>query len=114
MLVLVELNFASIEHLPSARSLAAIAAEHEVVVVASHATIADGLVAKLRAVLPNRQIVALLVCEEIEPHEREFVEEILNDGRLPVLLTTTDPASPGLTSWLRADRRMALPADVPC
>ena len=110
MLVIVELSAAALAHRPSVERLVATVAEHEVVIVSTHGAIVDGLVSGLRAVLGSHRLVALLVDDQVQPHEREVIEEVLNEGKLPVLLTTQDPAAPELTGWLEADRRIALPA----
>src|SRR4051794_32647181 len=112
MLVVVEWSTEALRHPPSVATLAENLAEHEVVLVCSHrATDGDGF-AELRAALQGHRMVALVVDREVPSHERALVEELLNEGKVPVLLTLGDPGSAELTGWLGAETRLALPADA--
>ncbi len=55
---------------------------------------------QLRLALAPRRMVALLVDDHMPAAERAVIEELLNDGVIPVILTTCEPAPPALTSWL--------------
>ena len=112
MLVIVHWSLEAFQHQPSLRILGTTVAQHEVVMVCSHRAAEGGVVSGLRKALPRCQIVALLVDGDVPEHERELVDELMNEGKLPLVLTLGDPASPALTDWLRADARIELPAGV--
>jgi hypothetical protein len=40
----------------------------------------------------------------------DLLEQILNDGHLPVVLTTGEPSTVRLSAWLRADTDVVLRA----
>jgi hypothetical protein len=109
MLVIVQWSLEALHHRPSLRILATTAAQHEVVVVCSHHAAGGGVVSGLREALPRCQIVALLADGDVPGHERELIDDLINDGKLPLIFTTGDPARPGLTDWLKADARIELP-----
>jgi hypothetical protein len=110
MLVVVHWSPEARDHGPSLRLLATTVAEHEVVVVSSHRTADGGVVSGLRAALPRCQIVALLVDGDLPGYERDLVNELINEGKVPLIFTVGDPTSPELTSWLSPDARIDLPA----
>ncbi len=52
--------------------LAALAAEHELVLFCAQGAMTTGAIRQLRTVLPRHQIVALLVEDAMSRHEREL------------------------------------------
>ena len=94
-------------------ALASLATRHELVIVCgtrdSTPATGDGppLVAGLRLHLPRQQIIAVVVGPDPHPHEAALVAELLNDGALPVVLTTAadpEPVARLLAPALDADQ----------
>jgi hypothetical protein len=110
MLAIVHLSGAALTDRGSLATLAAVAAEHELVLVYATAVTSQVLPA-LRAALPRRQIVGLLVSGEVTAHERRLVTELLDEGAVPLILTTDDPTTARLANWawLAADASYVLP-----
>jgi hypothetical protein len=94
--------------------LAALAAEHELVLFCDQRVMTTGAIRQLRTVLPRHQIIAVLIEEEVSRHERELIVEMLEDGRLPMIIGTqarTGPAPSLDWLWLGADMHLvATPA----
>jgi RNA-binding protein YhbY len=91
--------------------LAALAAEHELVLFCAHEAMTTSVIRHLRAVLPRHQIVTLLIADEVSRHERELVLEIIEDGRLPVIVSTHAATGPALSLdwfWLGADMHLVV------
>jgi hypothetical protein len=80
--------------------LTATAAVHELVLVGAHHLLDDGRLAVLRQALAPRRMVVLLVDDHMPAAERAIADEILNDGTIPVILTTGGPPGLTLTAWL--------------
>jgi hypothetical protein len=80
--------------------LAATAAVHELVLVGVHHRMPVDGIALLRQVLAPRRMVTLLVDRLPPIIERALIEELLNDGVIPVVLTGCDPPPAALTAWL--------------
>jgi hypothetical protein len=99
---------------PASRArLAATAAVHELVLVGvHHLTPADGI-SRLRRMLAPRRMVALLVDGDIPAIERALIEELLNDGVIPLLLSGCDPPPAALTCWLSTVCQDAAPTITP-
>lgn len=71
----------------SAARLAATAAIHELVLIGTHQVVpADGM-PRLRQALAPRRMVVVLGDSNTPAWERTLVEELLNDGLIPVVLT---------------------------
>jgi hypothetical protein len=87
---------------PSSRTLTRMAAAHELVLVCDYDA-APTLVRTVRTLLPRHRLVAILVDRDLLRHEHDLVEMILNDGNLPVVLTTGTPTAIQLSKWLNAD-----------
>jgi hypothetical protein len=97
----------------SMATLASLAAEEELVLVCVECMVVEGLLRRIRDALPRRQIVALLVYADIQPHERGLIEELLEEGRVPLVLTFDDPADRlARWLWLEPDHSVALPAQA--
>jgi hypothetical protein len=96
---------------PSLATLRTLAAADELVLVCGDGTIMDGLLPRMRAELPRRQIVAMLVYGEIQHHEQALVEELLDEGKVPLILAFDSPLADRRAdwSWLSPDRSVALP-----
>jgi hypothetical protein len=80
--------------------LAATAAIHELVLVGVHQVMPVDAITRLRQVLAPRRTVALLVGADMPVIERTLVEQLLNDGVIPLVLTGCDPPPADLTCWL--------------
>ena len=108
MLILVD--FSSDAVIDQSR-LAALAAEHELVLFCTQEVVTTAAIRQLRTVLPRHQIVALLVEDDVSRHERELVAEMLEDGKLPVIVSTraATGAAPSMNwLWLGADMHLVL------
>jgi hypothetical protein len=112
MLIVIELSLEALQHPPSLLTLAETAAQHEVVLVCPAHAAADGAAFALRRALPRHELVAILVDEAVAHHERRLVEELLNDGAVPLLLVFQEPAPAAVTAWLLAEARLSLPAEA--
>ena len=99
---------------PASRErLAATAATHELVLVGVHHHMPVDGMAQLRQVLAPRRMVVLLV-DGIPPAvEHALIEELLNDGIIPVVLTGCDPPPAAMTNWLGTVCQDAAPAPPP-
>jgi hypothetical protein len=102
---------------PSMATLNSLAAEEELVLVCLElvrveSVIVGGLLPRMRQALPRRQIVALLVDGEMQPHERGLIDQLLEEGRVPLVLGLDRPHVDRLAqwSWLAPDYSVALPA----
>jgi acetylglutamate kinase len=113
MLVVIEWSTDAFGHEPSRRTLVEAAAEHEIVLVHPCAAVGLGTVLSLRAMLPRHDLVSLVVAGEVARHERRLVEELLEDGAIPVLLAPEGCVAAALTGWLNADTTIALPESRP-
>jgi hypothetical protein len=111
VLIIIELSAAAIADPISLRTLETMAAVEELVFVCPHDAVAGTVVPALRRALPRCQIVALLVDDGVSPCERELVKDLLEEGRVPLILTTQDPSAE--LAWLDADVRIALPDPAP-
>jgi hypothetical protein len=109
MLAVLTVSPQSLVHPPSSRTLARMAADHELVLVCDYDT-APRLVCAVRLLLPRHRVIALLVDRGLLYHEHDLLEQILNDGDLPVVLTTGEPTAVQLTAWLNADTDVVLTA----
>ena len=70
-------------------ALSATAAIHELVLIGAHHVLGDGRLAVLRQALAPRRLVVLLVDDHMPAAERAVADDVLNDGIIPVILTTT-------------------------
>ena len=102
MLAVLAVSQDSLAHPASSRALRTMAAEHELVLVCDYDA-APGLVGAVRALLPRHRVVALLVDAALLRHERDLLDQILNEGSLPVVLTTGQPTAVQVSHWLHAD-----------
>ena len=108
MLILVDFSSGAVI---DACRVAALAAKHELVLFGAEGVVTTGAIRQLRTVLPRHQIVALLIADEVSRHERELVLEMLEDGKLPVLLSTHATTSPAPSLdwlWLGPDMHLVL------
>ncbi len=108
--MLVLIDFSSDPVIDPSR-LAALAAEHELVLFCTQEVMTTGAIRRLRTAVPRHQIVTLLIEDEVSRHERELVAEMLEDGRLPVIVSTqagTGPAPSLDWHWLGADMHVVL------
>ena len=70
-----------------------------------------GAIRQLRTVLPRHQIVAVLVEDEVSRHERELIVEMVDDGKLPMIISTraaTGAARSLDWLWLGADMHLVV------
>jgi len=79
------------------------AAVDELVLVGARHLMDEGRLAVLRQALAPRRMIALLIDDHVPAAERAVVDELLNDGIIPVILTDGDPLVAALTSWLDQD-----------
>jgi hypothetical protein len=112
MLIVIELSLDALQHSPSLRTLAETAAQHEIVLVCPAHAAADGAAFVLRRALPRHELVAILVDDQLADHERRLVEDLLNDGAVPLLLVTRESAPTTVTGWLKPEARLSLPAEA--
>jgi hypothetical protein len=110
MLAIVRLSAEALGHPPSMRTLAGMAAEHELVLVGGYGAVPQ-LIGALRHSLYGYRVVVLLVGSELLRHERDLLHDLLNDGIIPVILTNCVPAAIHLAHWLDADTDLALPVN---
>ncbi len=92
--------------------VAALAAEHELVLFGAEEVVTSGAIRRLRTVLPRHRIVALLIADEVSRHERELVLDMLEDGTLPVIVSAHSAAGPDPSLdwlWLAPDMHLVLP-----
>lgn len=85
--------------------LVAMAGGHETVLVGAHHTMTDGQLPALREALTPHRLVALLVDDHVPDCERTVIENLLDNGDVPVILSSCDPPPAELTSWLHPARQ---------
>jgi hypothetical protein len=107
MIAIVRLSDEALTDPRSMSTLAAVAAVHELVLI-SATTLAGHALPRLRAALPRRRIIGLVVAGEAVAHERQLVTELLDEGAVPLILTTDDPALADW-AWVGADASYVLP-----
>jgi hypothetical protein len=93
--------------------LAATAAIHELVLVGVHHLMPLDAITRLRQVLAPRHTIALLVDADMPALERALIEQLLNDGVIPLVLTGCDPPPADLTRWLGTVCQDAAPMITP-
>jgi hypothetical protein len=99
---------------PASRArLAATAAVHELILVGVYHFMPVDAMSRLRQVLAPRRMVVLLVDGVPPAIERALIEELLNDGVIPVLLTGCDPPPAALTCWVGTVCQDAAPGIPP-
>ena len=87
------------------------AAVHELVLISAHRLMVGGRLAVLRRALAPRRLVALLVADDLPPIERTLVDELLNDGVIPVIVPLGGGPTAALMSWLESGERSTAGAD---
>jgi hypothetical protein len=92
-------------------NLAETAALHELVLISAHHVMAAGRLAVLRQALAPRRLMALLIADDLPPIERTFIDELLNDGVIPVIVPLGDGPTAALMFWLDDAERSAPCAD---
>jgi hypothetical protein len=110
LLMLVLVDFSADAAIDPPR-LATLAAEHELVLFCAQGVMTTGAIRQLRAVLPRHQVVAVLAEDEVSRHEREPIVEMVEDGKLPMIIGTQvgTGAAPSLDwLWLRADMHLVI------
>ena len=110
MLAVLTISTQSLAQPPSSPTLTTMAADHELVLVCDYDT-APSLIRAIRTLLPRHRLVALLIDPDLLRHEHDLLEEILNDGHLPVILTTGEPSVVQLSQWLNAQTDLVLTAE---
>ncbi len=110
MLAIIHLTDTALSDPRSMATLAAVAAVHELVLICP-TRLAGRVLPVLRAALPRRRVVGLLVSGEVVAHERQLVADLLDEGTVPLILTGDDPAGIDLAdwAWLEADTSYVLP-----
>jgi non-specific serine/threonine protein kinase len=99
---------------PSMAEVAVLAANDELVLVCVQYEPGRGFIPALRAAVGRQPVVALLIDGEVRIHERRLIGELLDEGKVPLILTVDDPVAARLANWmwLDADDILVLPADV--
>ena len=92
-------------------ALSETAAVHELVLISAYHLVVGGRLAILRRALAPRRLVALLIADDLPPIERTFIDELLNDGVIPVIVPLGDGPTGALLSWLEGDERSTAGAD---
>lgn len=111
MIAVLTVSPQSLAGLSASRALRRMAAEHELVLLGGHDA-APGVLRTVRALLPRHRVVALLLDGVPSRHERNLIDELLNVGHLPVLLTTGEPDADEFSRWLMADRVTTRPGAI--
>jgi hypothetical protein len=107
-IVIVQLHHAAFTDSTALAGLAAMSATDEMVLIGSHHVMPEGRVSRLRQAIAPRHLVALLVDDHVPAIERALIEDLLNDGAIPVILTRTihhRPHSPPGSTPPGRDRR---------
>jgi hypothetical protein len=107
MLAVLTISARSLTHPPTSRTLTKMAADHELVLLCDHDA-APCLIRTVRTLLPRHRLVAILVDRDLLRHEHDLLEEILNDGHLPMVITTGAPTAVQLSRWLNADTDLTI------
>jgi hypothetical protein len=110
VLAIVHLTDGALTGPRSTSTPAAVAAVHELVLICP-TRLAGRVLPVLRAALPRRRIIGSVVSGEVVAHERELVTDLLDEGTVPLILTSDDPevAGPADWAWLGADASYVLP-----
>jgi hypothetical protein len=66
------------------------AARYELVLISTHDLMTNGRLTVLRQALAPRRMVALLIDDDLPRIERALVDDLLNDGIIPVIVTAGD------------------------
>jgi hypothetical protein len=103
MPIIAQLRHATFTDPGSQAALAAMSATHELVLTGTSDVMPEDGVSQLRRALAPRRIVVLLIDDHLPSTERALIEELCNDGIIPVILTRCEFAPPDLTSWLDSD-----------
>jgi hypothetical protein len=75
------------------------AALYELVLIGAHHLMVGGRLAVLRQALAPRRMVALLIDDDLPGIERAMVDDLLNDGVIPVIVTVGETPAGPLMSW---------------
>jgi hypothetical protein len=112
MLALIHLSLDALTDRDSLATLSALALRHDLILVCRRHFPAHPVTVNLRAALPGRRIMAMLVDGEPVGDVRRLVEESLREGAIPLLLTRDEPSATRLVNsfWLTPDRVLVLPA----
>ena len=102
MIAVLTVSPQSLADLSASRVLRKMAAEHELVLLGGHDA-APRVLRTVRALLPRHRVVALLLDGVPSHHERNLIDELLDIGYLPVVLTTGEPDADEFSRWLKAD-----------
>jgi hypothetical protein len=103
MPIVAQLRHATFTDVGSQAALAAMSATHELVLIVTRDVMPDDGVSQLRRILAPRRIVVLLIDDHLPSTERALIEELSNDGTIPVILTRCEFLPPDLTSWHDSD-----------
>jgi hypothetical protein len=99
MLALVHLNAEALADPPSMALLTAMARRHRLVVVCAQCGPAMGVLRALREIIPLHRLVAILVSGEVAVQERRLIHELLDEGQVPLVLSTARPPQARLVNW---------------
>jgi hypothetical protein len=115
VLAIIHLSRATVCDSISLAALARLARQHELVLICEHRAVADGLIPTLRRALPRYRLIAMAIDGEALHQERELVAQLLDEGSIPLILTTSATATgqPTTWQWIGAETTMALPTEAP-
>jgi hypothetical protein len=112
MLALIHLSPTTFEYPAALAALTRLARQHELVLICEQRAVAHGLIATLRRALPRYRLVAMMIDGDGQCQERELVEQLLEEGSIPLILTIADHSQPTSWQWLRADTTLVLPPEA--
>jgi RNA-binding protein YhbY len=114
MLAIVHLTTATPSDPTSLAALVRLATQHELVLICDHRAVTRGLIPAIRRTLPHHRLLAITIDDEVVRQERELVEQLLEEGSIPLILTSGDTATSRPTSWtwVGADVTMTLPPET--
>jgi hypothetical protein len=110
MLVAIELCSEALADGRSLRTLATKAAHHELVLVCTCAAATD-VIRFLRIAIPRHHVVALVIDDVPSRTERALLQEFIEEGRVPLIVTTEGrlPHQSEDWRWLGVDVCLSLP-----
>jgi hypothetical protein len=100
MLALVHLNADALADPPSMALLTVMARRHRLVVVCAQCGSAMGVLRALREIIPRHRVVTLLVEGEVAVQERRLIRQLLDEGQVPLVLSTARPPQARLVNWV--------------
>jgi hypothetical protein len=108
---IVHVNLGMFDRPDRLAALTDVAALYELVLIGACHLMVNGRLTVLRQTLAPRRMAALIIDDDLSGIERTLVEDLLNDGVIPLLVAVGDqPTSPSM-AWLEDDKPPAAGAD---